>query len=81
MGALMVNQFLDYGFEFSFLFVSVCLLLLSGMIFFTMVDHPKCVGLPDTDALEEDLLRFKTKKKDYFFLILIMKNVFEVRIF
>ena len=79
MGALMVNQFLDYGFEFSFLFVSVCLLLLSGMIFFTMVDHPKYVGLPDTDGLEEDLLRFKIKK--IIFLILIMKNVFEVRIF
>lgn len=77
MGALMVNQFLDYGFEFSFLFVSVCLLLLSGMIFFTMVDHPKYVGLPDTDALEEDLLGFKTK----FFLTLIVKNDFEVRIF
>ena len=58
MGALMVNQFLAYGFEYSFLFVSVSLLLLSGMIFFTMVDHPKYVGLPDTDVLDGDLIRF-----------------------
>ena len=32
-----------------------------------MVDHPKYVGLPDTDALEDDLLGFKTKKSFFFF--------------
>ena len=36
VGALMVNAFIDTGFEYSFLFVSVTLAMLSVLIFFTI---------------------------------------------
>jgi len=35
MGAIMVNDFLEYGFDMSFLFVSTCLLCLSGNLLFS----------------------------------------------
>ena len=36
VGALMVNAFIDTGFEYSFLFVSITLAMLSVLIFFTI---------------------------------------------
>ena len=54
MGAFMVNSFLGYGFEYSFFFISYCLAFISIMIFFSVVNHPKDVGLVDEDLAVND---------------------------
>merc|ERR1711953_126971 len=54
LGALMVNWFLPYGFQYSFMFISYCLLLISVMVFFSIVDHPKDVGMVDEDLTAEE---------------------------
>ena len=53
VGALMVNAFIDTGFEYSFLFVSATLAMLSVLIFFTIVNSPEEVGLEVTDTETE----------------------------
>ena len=59
IGALMVNVFIDTGFEYSFLFVSATLACLSILIFFTIVNDPAEVGLdvgtdPKTEQDEDN---------------------------
>ena len=72
MGAFMVNSFLDYGFGYSFFFISYCLAFISIMIFFSVVNHPKDVGLIDEDLAVNDgkfLFQYTSFKNANFFIL------------
>ena len=45
LGALMVNWFLPYGFQYSFMFISYCLLLISGESIFSPFS-PRAINVP-----------------------------------
>ena len=82
MGALMVNAFLTTGFEYSFLFVSVSLFMLSIMIWFSVVNRPEEVGLPPSDEKSEEdqepiISQEETKVKVSFWAALLIPGVIE----
>lgn len=57
IGAFMAASVLHYGYQYAFLVTSVPLFLAAVVMFFTLVEHPKCVGLSTPDEVHSSNIR------------------------
>ena len=55
LGALMVSAFLNYGYQYAFIFTSTMLFAGGVVVFFGLIPSPKDIGLPDPDEEESGL--------------------------